>query len=339
MGVTLDDIAKKANVSPSTVSRVITNNPSISESTRKKVLKIMKELDYQPNMVARSLANKSTRTIGIVVSAKTVGALHKVFQFPSTSEILGGLSVTAYKNKYNVLLTSLNLQDDDIAKIRELATGGVTDGIIYCYSRVEDPIITELTRLKVPFVVIGKPTGENGVNWVDNDNFLASYQMTELLIKKGRKKIAFVGASPNFVISVDKVEGYKKALSDYSLPIDETLIIGGKFITGNGYEFMEEVFQQGIEFDGVVAQNDQVAFGAIKRIEESGFKVPDDISVVGFNNVPVSEFYVPPLTTMEMNSFQVGEKACELLLSCINNKDSSFARTIVSSEIIIRDSI
>ncbi len=339
MAITLDDIAEKANVSPSTVSRVISNNPNISIATRKKVLKIMEQMNYQPNIIARSLANNSTKTIGMVLSSKTEGALRKAFQNPLFPEGLGGVSLVAYKNGYNVLLTSLNKLDDDKQKIRELAKGGMTDGIIYFYPRVDDPIIEELKNANTPFVVIGRPINENEVNWVDSDIFISSYKMTELLIKKGHKKIAFIGASSSFVVAVDRVEGYMKALRDYSIPVDESLIIKGKFMTDNGYELMKGVFDEGIIPTGVIAQDDLLAFGVIRQIKEKGLRVPEDIAVAGFNNVPMSEFYTPSLTSVETHAFDVGAKACEMLLSCIKSSYNGFARTIVPSELIIRASV
>ncbi|MDF2821173.1 MAG: transcriptional regulator, partial [Clostridiales bacterium] len=134
MGITLADIAKKAKVSPSTVSRVISNHPSISDETRKKVLEIMDEMKFQPNIVARSLAKNSTKIIGVVLASRTEKALYKSFLHPLAMDIIGGMSVTAYKNDYNILLTSLNNNEDNIKKIQELALGGVTDGLIYYFS-------------------------------------------------------------------------------------------------------------------------------------------------------------------------------------------------------------
>lgn len=339
MGITLEDIAKKANVSPSTVSRVISNNLNISAATRKKVLKIMEEMNFQPNIIARSLASNSTKIIGVVLASRTEGALRKAFENPLSPDMLGGISLTAYKTGYNILLSSLNKFDDDKKKIRELAKGGITDGIIYFFSRVNDPIIAELKGLNTPFVVIGRPMDENEVNWVDNDNFLLSYKMTEFFIKRGHKKIAFIGASPSFVISVDRVEGYKKALLDNSISVDESLIVKGRFMTDNGYELMQGVFDKGNIPTGVIAQDDLIAFGIIKKIMERGLKIPDDIAVAGINNVPMSEFSTPALTSVELNAFDVGAKACEMLLSCINSSYNGFARTIVPSELIIRNSV
>jgi DNA-binding LacI/PurR family transcriptional regulator len=339
MGITLEDIAKEAKVSPSTVSRVISNNPNISAATRKKVLKIMEQMNYQPNIIARSLASNSSKTIGVVLASRTEGALRKAVQYPLFPDMLGGLSLTAYKNGYNILLSSLNKMDDDKLKIRELAKGGMTDGIIYFFSRVNDPIIEELKSLKSPFVTIGRPVNDNEVNWVDNDNFKMSYKMTELLIKRGHKKIAFIGASPSFVMTVDRVEGYKKALLDHSIPVDESLIVKGRFMTDNGYELMTGIFDQGIIPTGVIAQDDLIAFGVIKKIKEQGLRIPEDIAVTGFNNVPMAEYSTPSLTSVETNAFDIGAKACEMLLSCINSNYNGFARTIVPSELIIRSSV
>lgn len=339
MGVTLEDIAKKAKVSPSTVSRVISNHPSISDKTRIKVLEIMDEMKYQPNIVARSLAKNSTKIIGVVLASKTEGALYKSFLHPLAMNIIGGLSVTAYKNDYNILLTSLNQREDNAKKIKELAMGGVTDGIIYYFSRVNDPIIAELKKYQTPFVVVGKPRDMNDVNWVDNDNFEVTYKVTEMLIKAGRKRIAFAGASPNFVVSIDKVEGYKKALKDHSFDVDENLIIPGKFITENGYELMEKIFNQGIKMDAIIAQDDLLAFGIITKIKEMGYKVPEDIAVVGYDNVPMSEFFMPRLTSVDVNAYDLGAKACELLLSNIKNKENNYSNIIIPSKIINRDSV
>lgn len=339
MAVTLEDIANKANVSPSTVSRVISNNPNISAATRKRVLKIMEQMNYQPNMIARSLANNSTKTIGVILASRTEGALRKAVQYPLFPDMLGGLSLSAYKNGYNILLSSLNKLDDDKLKVRELAKGGMTDGVIYLYPRVNDPIIEELKKINSHFVVVGRPVNENEVNWVDNDNVALSCKLTELLIQRGHDKIAFIGASPSFVITMDRVEGYKKALMNHSIPVDDNLIIKGKFMTDNGYELMKGIFEKGIIPNGVIAQDDLIAFGVIRQIRERGLRVPEDIAVAGFNNVPMSEFSTPSLTSVETNAFDIGAKACEMLLSCINSSSSGYARTIIPSELIIRGSV
>ena len=340
MGATLADIAKRANVSTSTVSRVISDHPGISEETKKKVQIIMKELKYQPNMAARSLANKSTKTIGIVFASRTEGALVKSFKYPRTTDIIGGLSITAYKNNYNLLLSSLNRMENDDAKIRELAMGGITDGIVYYFSRVNYPIIELLKKCGTPFVVIGRPlTDADMINWVDTDNFDSAYKLTEMMIKAGRKKIAFAGASPNFSISIDKVEGYKKALIDNGYPVNENLIIPGRFITENGYELMKKIIGSGIVPDAIIAQDDILAFGMMNCMNERGYRIPEDISVASFDNIPTSEFSTPALTTVDTNAYTQGVKACEMLLSKIKDEKMDFTNIIVPSEIKKRNSI
>lgn len=340
MSTTLADIAKRANVSASTVSRVISNHPDISEDTRKNVLKIMEEMKYQPNIIARSLARNSSRTIGVVLASRTEGALYKTFRHPLSMDIIGGLSVTAYRKGYNLLISGLGNMEEDERKIRELSAGGVTDGIVYYFSRVDDPVIENLKKYKAPFVVLGKPsTHSDEVNWVDNDNFLCAYRLTELLIKSGRKRIAFAGASPNFVISVDKVEGYKKALMDYGQPVDEKYIVAGKFITENGYDMMQKMIDEEIRPDAIIAQDDVLAFGMMNRMQELGYRIPEDIAIASFDNVPTAEFFRPGLTSVEMNAFELGVKACELLLSHIEDKEARCSNIIVPSQIIKRNSI
>lgn len=340
MSTTLADIAKKANVSPSTVSRVISDHPGISEETRRKVIKIMDEMKYQPNIVARSLARNCTKTIGVVLASRTEGALYKAFRHPLTMDIVGGLSVTAYKNGYKLLLSSLSNLNDDEKIIRELAMGGVTDGIIYYFSRVNDPIIENLKMYNTPFVVVGRPSSEaDSINWIDNDNMSSSYKLTEMLIKSGRKQILFAGASPNFIISIDKVEGYKKALIDNGMKIDERLIVPGRFITENGSILMQKIYDSGVRPDAIIAQDDILAFGIITKLQELSFRVPEDVAVAGFDNVPSSEFFTPSLTSVEMNAFELGTKACELLLKQINDETSGVSNYIVPSEIITRNSI
>jgi DNA-binding LacI/PurR family transcriptional regulator len=334
MGVTLNDIAKLAKVSPSTVSRAIANNPKISIATREKIFKIMKELDYHPNIIARSLANKSTKIIGIIIP----GIAEKAFQHPFFPEVLRGISSIAYKYKYNVLISSVSNPEEEKQTLRQFACGGITEGIILLASRVNDPSVAELVKINFPFVVIGKPEREHEVNWVDNNNFTIGYELTKHFIELGHKKIAFLGVSSNFIVTLDRLNGYKKALNDNGITVDERLIIESKFIDDNGFDLMKQLFERGITPTGVMAGDDLLAFGVIKFINEHGLKMPEEIAVAGFNNVPLANYCSPPLTSVEINAFGLGTKAFELLLTAINSDCKSYNRTIVPAELIIRGS-
>ena len=331
---TINDIAKVANVSPSTVSRVVANNSRISRTTSDKVQKIMKEMNYHPNIIARSLASKSTKIIGVIVP----GTTEKAFQHPFFPEILRGIGSVAYKNGYNILISSINDVGEEKRIAKEFAVGGITEGIILMTSRVKDPAVSELMKMNFPFVVVGRPQKDNEVNWVDNNNFSIGYELTQHFIKQEHKRIAFLGVSKDYTVTTDRLQGYKKALQDNKLPIDEKLIIEGKFIDDTGYDLMKKLLDSRIIPTGVIACDDLLAFGAIKAITENGLCVPNDIAVAGFNNVPLSDYFLPPLTSVEVNAFSLGSKAFELLLASMKSEHKSFNRAIIPAELVIRKS-
>lgn len=334
MGVTINDIAKAAKVSPSTVSRTIANNPRISERTREKIYKLMKEMNYHPNMIARSLAKKSTKIIGVVVT----GSTEKAFQHPFFPEILRGIASVAYKNKYKILISSVNSAKEEKKVVNEFAKSGITAGIILLASRVKNPSIGELMEIGFPFVVVGRPENEREVNWVDNDNVSIGYDLTKHFIEMGHKEIAFLGASPEFIVTLDRLKGYKKALTDHNIPVKNELIVEGKFVDDTGYGLMQELLDKGIMPTGVIACDDLLAFGAIKLLNERKLKVPDDIAVAGFNNVPLDEYFNPPLTSVDVNAFSLGAKAFDLLIANIDSEYKSVDRAMVPAQMIIRKS-
>lgn len=334
MSVTINDIAKAANVSPSTVSRTIANNPRISKKTRERILKLMEEMNYHPNMIARSLANKSTKIIGVVVT----GSTEKAFQHPFFPEILSGIASIAYKNKYKILISSVNSATEEKKVVTEFAKSGITSGIILLASRVKNPSVDELKQMKFPFVVVGRPESEREVNWVDNDNVCIGYDLTKHFIERGYKEIAFLGASSEFNVTLDRLEGYKKALQEHNIPIRDELIVNGKFVEDTGYALIQELIGRGIMPNAVIACDDLLAFGVIRYLNEKGMKVPDDIAVAGVNNVPLDEYFNPPLTSVDVNAFSLGAKAFELLLADMNKEYTSFDRAIVPAKLIVRKS-
>lgn len=334
MAVTINDIAKAAKVSPSTISRVIANNPRISAATRERVLKIMKEMNYHPNYIARSLAKKSTKIIGLVVP----GSAENAFRHPFFPEILRGIGSVAYKNGYNILISSANNAAEEKQMAKEFAVGGITEGIILMTSMIKDPAVSELQKMNFPFVVVGRPQNHNEVNWVDNNNFAISYELTKHFISQGYKRIAFLGISYDYTVTIDRLEGYKKALEDNGLSFDSGLTVEGKFIDDKGDDLMNKLFDKGTIPDAVIAIDDLLAFGVIAAIREKGLRVPDDITVAGFNNAPLSEYMTPALTSVEVKAFTLGVKAFELLLADMESEHKSFNRAIVPGELIIRKS-
>ncbi len=331
--VTINDIAKKAKVSPSTVSRVIADNPRISKATKEKVIKIMKEMNYHPNIIARSLVNRSTKIIGVIIP----GMAEQSFQHPFFPELLGGIGSMAYEKGYKILLSNVSTVEEEKQTLKELTFGGITEGIILVTSRAQDRTVNELIKTNFHFVVIGR--SENPcVNWVDNDNFLIGYELAEHFIKQDHKRIAFLGFSPEYMVTMDRLNGYIKALQDYGLPVEESLIIESKFISDNGYDLMKRLLEQGEVPTGVIACDDLLAFGAIKAITDQGLKVPEDIAVAGINNVPLAYYHNPPLTSVKINAFSLGTKAFEMLQTIIESEIKSYNRATIPAELVVRDS-
>ncbi len=334
MGVTINDIAKIANVAPSTVSRVIANSPRISAETRERVQKIMKEMNYHPNMIARSLANKSTKIIGLVVQ----GATEKAFGHPFMSEIVRGIISVAHRYGYKILISSADNLDEEKELISDLSKGGAVEGIILTASRIKDPSIMELKKQKFPFVLIGRPADDELVNWVDNNNVSISYDLTKHFIEQGHKEIAFLGLSPDFIVTLDRYEGYKKALEESGIEVKSEYAAESKFLDAPGYDMMKELFDRGQKPTAVICCDDYIAFGAARFLSEQGLAVPDDVAIAGFNNTPLAEHFIPSLTSVDINAAILGSSAFEMLYNTIHKNIKGFNRTIIPSDIIIRKS-
>lgn len=336
MPVTINDIAKAANVSPSTVSRVIANSGLIGEKTRKKVIKIMKEMDYHPNMIARSLVSKSTKIIGAVLP----GTSEKSFQHPFFPEIIRGLTSEAAQYGYRILLSNFGGASEESATIDELVNGQIAEGLVIMSSRLNDRSVSDLVSKKFPFVMVGRPESdfEDQIDWVDNDNVAAGYRLTKRFISRGCKKIAFIGVSPDYMVTVDRLAGYKKALAEDCIPFDERLIVDGKFMDDNGYEMVKELFSRDVKPDGIIAGDDFQAVAAIKYLNGMGVKVPDEIFVAGFNNVPLAAFYIPSLTSVEVYPCRLGKRAFDILHERIEDRSRHAHHEFIAADIVARKS-
>lgn len=336
IGTTINDIAKAANVSPSTVSRVIADSSLISEATRRRVREIMKEMNYHPNMIARSLVNKSTKIVGTLIP----GTSEKAFQHPFYPEILRGITTRANQHGYNILLSNAGSAEHEAHVINEMVNGGIIEGLILMTSRINDKSIKKLLEMDFPFVMVGRPDvgGSGDIYWVDNDNFSAGYNLTKYFIEKGHRKIAFIGVTPEYMVVVDRLNGYKKALADYGIEFNEKLIVDSEFMSDDGYEITEELLRRGEKFTGLIAADDFQAYAAIHMIFEKGLRVPEDIAVAGFNNVTMSEYNIPSLTSVEVHAFDLGGKAFELIYGRIKNSASVKRSEFVGAEIIKRKS-
>ncbi|WP_408010656.1 LacI family DNA-binding transcriptional regulator [Pseudalkalibacillus sp. A8] len=335
MAVTIKDVAKLANVAPSTVSRVVANNPRISEETKRKVREAMDYLGYHPNFTARSLANRSSRAIGLVMPSSA----EKAFQNPFFPEVLRGISTKAHEQEYTLLMSTGTTEEEIYRAVVGMVQGRRVDGIVLLYSRVDDRIMNYLYEQKFPFTVIGKPyKNDNHINHVDNDNYRAAKELTEYHIENGHERIGFVGGSLNLVVTTDRLLGYEKALHNAKIPYRKDYVISADFALEDGRKAVSELMSLEDPPSALVVTDDLMALGVLRMLDDMGITVPDDVAVASFNNAMIAELATPALTSVEINIYELGYQAVDGLLKSLEKPDAQASRVKVDHQIIIRQS-
>jgi DNA-binding LacI/PurR family transcriptional regulator len=333
MAVTIKDVAALANVAPSTVSRVIADSPRISEETKQKVKKAMEQLGYHPNFNARNLASQSTKVLGLVMpSSKDVG-----FQNPFFPTVLQGISEGAQEKNYALQMSTGKTEQEVLNAVIQMVQGKRVDGVILLYSNVDDQVITYLKEQRFPFVLIGKPYIDmEEITHVDNDNVRAAKEATEYLISYGHEKIGFIGGSPELMVTVDRVTGYKQALQNAGLTIRNDYTIHEEFLREGGQGAVRELMALEHPPTALVVADDFMTLGVLNTLDELGISVPEDISIVSFNNVLLAELARPPLTSVDINIFELGYQASKNLIVMVENNNEPTKRLIISHKIIER---
>lgn len=331
MAVTIKDVAKLANVSPSTVSRVISENAKISKDTKARVYTAIEHLGYHPNEVARSLANNSTNVLGLILP----NSESDLFNNPFFILLMKGISIYAQKKGYNIMYSFSKDENEEIHLLKKFTNGRTVDGIILLRSNQNDKCIEYLKEISYPFVVVGRPENLENVLWVDNDNFNAMYDVVNRLSLKGNKYIAFLGAVPGMNMSKDRLDGYKKALETHVISYDENFVAqGNEFSEQCGYESMLKILKYKTP-TAVVATDDLLALGAVKAINEN---CESNISIVGFNNIPQAEYKYSKLSSVDINAEGLGQSAAKLLISKLKgDEELSVNHFIVKTNFVDRE--
>jgi len=331
----MKDIAKLANVSRTTVSFVLNNRTDmkISEATRKKVLDIAKKLDYYPHAIATSLVKKETRTIGLVLCQE----LGSVFSDALITQVLLGVSTVAGMKGYKILLQYIkNSEKKDT--YYPLAREKQIDGIILSGPRSDDTELLKLKDEEFPIVLMGQVEKGN-FSCSDIDNIKAAKKIVCHLISHSHKRIAMITNAPlNYTASKLRLLGYKKALQENSITYDEELIGIGNFTPQSGYEVMQKLLSLKELPTAVFVASDVVAFGVMDAIRKKGMRIPQDIALVGFDNINLSEYVDPPLTTINLPGFNIGKNAASLLINIIEKNEDKYEKIILETHMVIRKS-
>jgi len=330
--VTIKDIAKQLNISPSTVSRALRDHPDISPETKKAVNNLAKELDYHPNSIAQSLQKRRTNLIGVIVPE----IKHDFF-----SAAISGIEEIAYRAGYAIIVSQSNENyEREVVNVRALLSNRVAGLLIsISQSTANSDHFKLLERQKTPFVFFDRVCEDVNTSKVVVDDFDGAYTATEHLIKKGYQRIAHLAGPKHISISKKRLEGYKSALNENNMLFDERLVVYGGFNEEEGRLGFQRLFQLEQMPDAIFAVNDPVAIGAFEKIKEHGFKIPEDIALVGFSNNPVTRLIEPSLTTISQPAYEVGKRAAKLLIEQIKSGENFIPRKeVLKTELIIRNS-
>ncbi len=331
MSVTIQDIASRAKVSIATVSRVLNNSPKVKSETHQKVLSIIKKLNYRPNPLARGLIKQKTDNISFLVPPSPYFFSAYYFR-----EIIRGISEVLMATKYELIITQPRSFDKYFGWTSDISFSSF-DGVILISPPKDDRLVKQLEKIrKKPAVIINARS--EVLSYVDLDNISASERATQYLIEKGFKKILFINGIATSLNSQHRLEGYKIALKKNKIPYEPSLVMYADFDQSKAYLLMKDFLNSGQSIDAVFCANDLMAIGAICAIKEKGLQVPEDISVIGFDDIDIAVYFDPPLTTIRQPLFDMGKKAMELLLAQIENKIKKQESAIFPGELIIRKS-
>ena len=331
--LTLKDLAQKLGLSTSTVSRALQNNPAISDDTRLRVNKLAKKIGYYPDALAKSLKNKKSYTIGVIVPEIS----HFFF-----SSVIDGIEDVTYKDGYTIMVTKSNEDfEREVLNLESLISNRVA-GVIASISQntKTGKHFYNIINRGIPLVLFDRVLDDLDVHKIVGDDFEKVYEMVNHLIDSGYQNIAYLAGPSHLNITMNRVDGYKKALIDNNIELMDGLIMNVNLNENDGFEGAKTLIREFPKIDAICCVNDPVALGVYKYLNKVGIKIPDKVGVTGFSNNPSSETINPPMTTVDQQGYKMGRKAAKILLQKINNEsiDSLDKTHIIEGELIIRDS-
>ncbi len=330
MNITIYDVAREANVSMATVSRVVNGNPNVKPATRKKVLEVIERLGYRPNAVARGLASKKTTTVGVIIPD---------ISNPFFAELARGIEDIATMYKYNIILSNSDQNKDKELHLLNTMLGKQVDGIVFMGGNISEEHVAEFKRSPAPIVLAGSLEDSEQVPSVNIDYEQATFDAVNTFIEKGHKKIAMViGPYHEPINKEKKLVGYKKALEVAGIPVDEALIVEGDYTYDSGIEAFDKLIELSEKPTAIFVGSDEMAVGVVHGAQDKGYSVPEDFEVISSDNTRISLMVRPQLTTVIQPLYDIGAVAMRLLTKFMNKEKVSEHTVVLPHRIELRSS-
>lgn len=330
---TLKDLARALNLSVSTVSRALSDHPDVNKETKKRVQEFAKAVEFQKNPLALSLLKHKTNAIGVIIPE-----IANYF----FSRVISGVQKIAYQAGYNVLIcVSEESIETEMAIIKHLVNSRV-DGLLVAVSAGTNKYdhFEFITRKNIPLILFDRVSEKVQASTIITNNFEASFQAVEYLIKTGCKKIVHIAGPEHLSITQERLEGYEKALKKYQLPLESKLVRFAGFSEIAGREAIKNILESGVDVDAVFAVNDRTAIGAMLWLKSQNIDIPNQVSIIGFNNNPMGEVTEPTLSTVIQPQLEMGELCAELLIEQMDSQkeDYPLKHLVLPSRLLIRES-
>lgn len=320
--ITIYDVAREANVSMATVSRVVNGNPNVKPATRKKVSEVIDRLGYRPNAVARGLASKKTTTVGVIIPD-----ISSIFY----AELARGIEDIATMYNYNIILSNSDENKDKEFRLLNTMLGKQVDGIVFMGSHITDEHVKEFVQSPVPIVLAGSIEEGEGhqVPSVNINYEAAACDAVATFIQKGHKRIALVLGNLNEPINRQKLAGYQKGLSEANIPFDESLVVEGDYTYDSGIECFDKLAQNANKPTAIIVGADEMSLGIVHAAQDKGLNVPNDFEVISFDNTRLTLMVRPQISTVVQPLYDIGAVAMRLLTKLMNKEEVGDISTVI----------
>ncbi|GAB4191994.1 MAG: DNA-binding transcriptional regulator CytR [Phycisphaeraceae bacterium] len=326
------EVAQQANVSVATVSMVLNDNPRISKATQIKVRRIIEKMGYRPNRLAQSLSSQYTRVLAVLLPP-----LRHAFSDPYFGELLSGICDRADRLGHKIMLESAKPDFLRERKHMELFERRFVDGVFCLGVNDRHPFVKDFASGGYPMVCVNNYFPDLDLDYVVADYRSGAEQVMNVLLQLGHRKIALINGAPEAQTARDVLDVYRSRMEDVGLNIDDGWTADGRFTEEGGAAALDEIIARHPDVTAIFAGNDKMALGAMHRLVELGRKIPEDVSVVGFDDIQQMAFVNPSLTTVHLPLYEVGARACELLVQRVRGKTDKIAERL-ATHLVLRDS-